>query len=146
MRVLTIAVVLLLALLGAGCGGGDDESSGDGDETTIAADDCQALVQASSSLTQAFAAAGGANPDAEEANDLLDEWAENAPDEIRPDIEVLAQAYGTYVAALDEVDFQEGQAPSADELAQFQTAISSIDQQAVTEASQNLSEWSSENC
>jgi hypothetical protein len=166
--VLTIVVVLVLALLGAGCGGGDDESAGgdtdtvvtetdgttteettDGDTTdmdSIATEDCAALVAASASLSQAFAAAGGANPDAEEANDLLDEWAENAPDEIRDDIATLAEAYGTYVAALDEVDFQSGETPSADELAQFQGAIASIDEQAVTEASQNLSDWSEENC
>jgi hypothetical protein len=155
--VLTIIVVLALALLGAGCGGGDDESATDTDtvttetdgttgETTIAADDCQALVQASSSLTQAFAAAGGANPDAEQANELLDEWAENAPDEIRDDIQVLAEAYGTYVTALDEVDFESGQTPSAEEIQAFQDAISEIDQEEVTTASQNLQTWSNDNC
>ena len=126
-----------------------DEDTTDGDTTDgdniIASEDCQQLVQASASLSQAFAAAGGADPDAEEASELFDEWADEAPDEIRADLEVLAQAYATYVEALDEVDFSSG-TPSTDDLAELQAALATIDQEAVTEASTNLSEWSTENC
>jgi hypothetical protein len=177
-RLLTIAVVLLLALVGAGCGGGDDETAADtdpvvtettadtttdddtteddttdgdttGDDTTsgiFSSGDCAELVAASASLSQAFAAVGGVEGDVDEATELFEDFAENAPDEIRDDLQVLAEAYATYVAALDDVDFEEGQVPDAQTLAALQQAIASIDQAEVTEASQNLTEWSTANC
>jgi hypothetical protein len=172
-RVLTIAVVLLLALAGGGCGGGDDETAGDTDtvltdttDTTTTDDtdgtttddgddgdvdgidtaDCAELIAASSSLSQAFSAIGGVDSDADEAQELFEDWADNAPEEIRDDLQVLAGAYATYVTALDDVDFEAGQVPDAETLAEFQAALASLDQEAVTEASQNLSEWSTENC
>jgi hypothetical protein len=168
LRVLTIAVVLLLALAGAGCGGGDDDAAGDTDtvvtettdettdETTtdttdgitagIGSEDCAALIAASASLSQAFAAVGGVEGDVDEAQALFEEWAENAPEEIQADLQVLGEAYAAYVTALDDVEIEPGQVPDAETLADLQQAIASIDQAEVTAASQALTEWSNDNC
>ena len=97
-------------------------------------------------MSQAFAAVGGVEGDTEEAQELFEEWANDAPDEIRDDLQVLAEAYATYVTALDDVDFTPGETPDAETLAELQAALASIDQDEVTEASTNLTEWSNENC
>jgi hypothetical protein len=168
---LTIAVVLVLALAGAGCGGGDGETAGDTDtvvtdttttddtttdETTtddtdstsgiFSSEDCQELIAASTQLSQAFAAAGGVEGDAEEVTALFEEFAENAPDEIRDDLQVLAEAYAAYATALADVDLQAGEVPDAQTLAEIQQAIASLDQTEVAAASASLSAWSTENC
>jgi hypothetical protein len=134
MRRLTIAVVLAaLALAGAGCGGGD-ESSGTTettvtetttdetttDETTteetttdgsggLTSGDCADLVNASAELAQAFAAAG-ATGDAGAASEFFDRF--EAPDEIREDFQVLADAYAEYIAALQDIGLESAKRPA----------------------------------
>jgi hypothetical protein len=168
-RFLTIVVVLLLAFAGAACGGGDDGTASDTDtvatdttttddtttdETTtddddggsFAAGDCQELVTAYASLSEAFATTGAGDGDLEESQALLEEFAENAPDEIRADLEVLAEAYAEYVDVLADVDLQPGQVPDADTLQELQSVLTSIDQQEVTAAATRVSQWTTENC
>jgi hypothetical protein len=157
------AVLVVLALAGAGCGGGD-ESSGTTDatatettatdettteETTtdvsggLASGDCAELVNASAALAQAFAPAG-ATGDIGGASDFFDNF--EAPDEIREDFQVLATAYADYIAALQDIGLESGQTPSADQLQRLQQALASFDQQAVTAASQRISTWVTTNC
>jgi hypothetical protein len=173
MRWLAIVVAVLgLALVGAGCGG-DDDSSATGDTTEIvetttedtttedtttedateddatdddlsglASEDCIELATASAGLGQAFAAPGSEL----EAADAFEELADRVPDEIRDDWQVLADAYETYAEALGDVDLSGGGTPDAETLQALQQALSSIDQQAVADASRNVSEWAQANC
>lgn len=174
MRLLTIALVLALAVVGAGCGG-DDESSGDTTDTTteetftfdttedtetdgtetdetdtdagdgLATGECQELVDASTQLSQAFGAAGTSG-DLGDSSEFFEEFADRAPDEIQGDFQILAEAYSEYADALGDVDLQSGETPSADDLQALQEALSSIDQAEVTAASQRISEWATANC
>lgn len=170
MRWLAVIVAVLgLALVGAGCGG-DDDSSATGDTTEItdttttedtttedttteddatdddlsglASEDCIELATASAGLGQAFAAPGTELEDSE----AFAELADRVPDEIRDDWQVLADAYEAYADALGDVDLSAGETPDAETLQALQQALSSIDQQAVTTASQNISEWAQANC
>jgi hypothetical protein len=166
-RAITIAVVLLLALMGAGCGGGDDEASGDtdtvltdtttdetttdDDETTtdgsaFEAGDCSELVESYTELSNAFAAAGGTDVDLDEAQELFEGFADDGPDEIQDDLQVLAEAYAVYVEALGDIDLDAGEVPNAEDLAQLQQALASVSTAEVTEASANVSQWTTENC
>jgi hypothetical protein len=170
-RLLTIAVVLMLAFAGASCGGDDEESAGDTDTVTLetttdetttdettdetdtdetvgdslASEDCQELINASASLSQAFGSAGADN-DLDDVSTFFDEFAEEAPEEIRADFQVLAEAYEAYAEALGDVDFQAGETPDAEALAQLQAALASIDQEEVTAASTRISAWANDNC
>jgi hypothetical protein len=169
-RLLTIALVLALALVGAGCGGGDDESSGDTTNTTteetftfdttedtetdetdtdatdgLATGECQELVDASTQLSQAFGSAG-ASGDLGDSSEFFDEFADRAPEEIRGDFQILAEAYSEYADALGDVDLQSGVTPSAEDLQALQEALRSIDQEEVTAASQRIADWATENC
>jgi hypothetical protein len=169
MRWLSI-LVLAVALVAAGCGGDDDSSASDDttieetltedtttDETStdedttgdttdlsgvLADEDCAALIAAGASLAQAFAGASGSDENSAE----LEELADKVPDEIKADVQVLANAYAEYAAELQDIGLNAGETPTAEQLQQLQAAIASIDQQEVTAASERLSAWSQENC
>lgn len=169
MRLLTIAVVLALALVGAGCGGGDEASSDtetvvtetttedtttdetatedetETDGSSFASGDCAELIAASTQLSSAFGAAGSSG-DLEDVSAIFDEFAANAPDEIREDLEILAAAYAEYFDVLSDIDITSGETPSPEALAALQEAMASIDQAEVTAASERLAAWSTENC
>ncbi len=173
MRWLTIVVAALaLAIAGAGCGGNDESSANTdtavvtettAEETTtegttteettteetttdasggLASGDCLDLVNASAALGQAFASVGASgNPDVSTFFDQFD-----APDEIKDDFQVLADAYAEYAAAVKDIGLEAGKTPTADQLQQFQQALAAIDQQAVTAASDRISVWADANC
>jgi len=171
-RLLTIAVVLVLALAGASCGG-DDEASSDGDDVTIetttdetttddtttdettdddtgdldelASGECQELVAASTSFSEAFGAAGQ-DGDVDDVSELFEEFADRAPEEIRDDFAILAEAYASYAEVIGDVQIEPGETPDAEALARLQEALASIDQAEVTAASQRISDWATENC
>jgi hypothetical protein len=173
MHRLTIAIVLVVfALAGAGCGGGDESSGATDtavtdtttdeatteetttDETTteetttdgsgsLASGDCGELVNASAELAQAFAAAGGTG-DFGQASQFFDRF--EAPDEIRADFRILADAYAQYIAALQDIGLETGKTPTAEQLQQFQQALAAIDQPNVTAASERISTWVNQNC
>lgn len=170
MRWLSI-LVLAVALVAAGCGGGNDESAATtettteetttsdtttSDETTtdgstdttdlsgiLGDEDCLALASVGATMAQAFAGASGStNDNSAELEDL----ASKVPDEIRADVQVLAQAFATYSAKLKDIGVEAGKTPTADQLQQLQAAIASLDQQELTAASQRIEAWSKKNC
>jgi hypothetical protein len=167
MRWLSI-LVLALALVAAGCGGGDDESSASGDttveETTtsdtttteddgsgtsgedfdFADEDCQALLGVGATIAAAFSAAGGDTGDAN--TEELAELADRVPDEIRADVQTLADAFGEYAAKLQEIGIDAGATPTAEQVQELQAAIASLDQAELTAASERLEAWAQDNC
>ena len=167
MRWLSVVVVVVaLAVTGFGCGGSDDSNaSGDttvtettseettteetttGETTTdlsgvFADEDCLALVAAAASFSQAFAGASGTS---DETN-AFEELANKVPDEIKADVQTLADSYSEYAAKLQDIGIEAGQTPSAEQLQSLQAALASFDQQGVSEASERLSAWAEKNC
>jgi DNA polymerase/3'-5' exonuclease PolX len=168
MRWLSILVVAL-ALVAAGCGGSDDESAASdeatveetttttaedttSEETTeettdtdlsgvLGDEDCLALAGVGASIAQAFS---GAVDSGDEAD--LEELASKVPEEIRADVETLAQALATYSEKLQDIGIEPGATPSAAQLQDLQTAITSLNQDELTAASQRIEAWSQENC
>jgi ABC-type glycerol-3-phosphate transport system substrate-binding protein len=172
---MTILVVLVLGLVAAGCGGGDEEASDTQtvatdtvgtdeatDETTtddtdtdtgdiddlgvFGSGECAELIGASAALSQAFGSAGTPGDDVDEVQAFFDEFVDDAPEEIREDFQVLADAYSAYADVLADVQVEPGQVPDAETLQKLQEAIASIDQQEVSEASLRISAWATENC
>jgi hypothetical protein len=170
MRWLSVLVVAF-ALVSAGCGGGNDESAAStetttteetttsdtttSDETTtegstdttdlsgiLGDEDCLALASVGATMAQAFAGASGSTDNSAELEDL----ASKVPDEIKADVQVLAQAFATYSAKLKDIGVEAGKTPTADQLQQLQGAIASLDQQELTAASQRIEAWSKKNC
>ena len=170
-----IAVAVLgLALVGAGCGGDDEEAASDDTTVTITTDtdttdagettddttddgdasgtgvlteDCLAAVSAFVSLSQAVGAAttgGGSGADA--FSDELNEFADKAPDEIQDDIRVLADAYAAFIDELSDLDLQEGQVPSGDQIQALTDASEQLNTPEVTQASETFNSWAQTNC
>ena len=173
MRWTAIALALLaLTLVGAGCGG-DDESASDtttltdtttDDETTdetttdetttdddsddsgsLASGECAELVEAGSELSQAFGS-GTSSEDFDDVSKFYDDVVSKAPEEIRDDVQVLADAWGEYAVVLGDLDIQAGETPDAEALAKLQQALASIDQQEVSAAAERISAWTTANC
>jgi hypothetical protein len=165
MRWLSILVVAL-ALVAAGCGGSDessattettveetltDETSTD-DSTTEATtetdisgvlgdEDCLALAGVGASIAAAFSGAADSG-----SQEDLDELASKVPDEIKADVQTLAAAFATYSEKIKDIGIAPGATPSAQQLQELQAAITSLDQEELTAASQRLEAWSKENC
>ena len=159
-------VVLALALVAAGCGGDDDSAASDTttieettDETTtddgtgttgdfdFADEDCRALAAAYLGVSQAFAAAaGGSDEDLQEQAEAFAQYADDVPEEIRADVQTLADAYGQYIDVLQEAGLEPGELPSAEQAQQLQEALQSVGTADVTAASERLGAWTTENC
>ena len=104
---------------------------------------CRSLL----GLSQAFSTAlTGAGQDLAKSAELMKSFADQTPSEIRPDFQVLADAYAKIAAALKGVDLSSGKAPSADVIARLTKLSSQIDTAKVSQASTNISTWATKNC
>jgi hypothetical protein len=166
-----IAVLLLaaLALVAAGCGGDDGNEAADDTETAVVEDsgtttesddsatqtedatddsgtltgECAAFAGLSAKLSQAFA---GSSSDLDSATEIFDEVADQVPEEIRDDYEVLANNIEEFADELRELDLAAGETPSPEAIAKLQEIAQSLDSAEVREASQNLEAWAQANC
>jgi hypothetical protein len=173
-RAILLAALAALLLTAAACGG-DDEESAAGTQapaataepaTTEAADttsdeseesesteesgtpnlaneDCRELVGLGTKVSQALGGTGG---DIEQTQEFLDAFADDAPEEIREDFRVIAEAYGKIAEALEGVDLTEGAQPDAEALAKLQQLSTELDQVRLEEANDNITAWVDENC
>jgi hypothetical protein len=162
-------LAMALALVAAGCGGSDNESAGSDataiEETTstettsedttseemtdtdadisglLEDDDCLALAGVGATIAQAFTGTSG-DADSDELAQLVDK----VPDEIKADVQVLAEAYGTYADKIADIGIEPGSTPSAEQLQELQGVLASLDQQELTAAANRIEAWASDNC
>jgi hypothetical protein len=172
LRLLMIAVVLVLAFAGAACGGDDEASDEDTvtletttedtttDETTteettdedttetlgdeLASEDCQELISASAALGSSFSGVGSENLD--ESSEAFSRWADQAPQEIRGDLQIMSETYEAYAEAIGDIGLEPGETPTPEQAAEFQQALASIDLEEFTAASQRFTTWAATNC
>jgi hypothetical protein len=169
-RVTILVVAAVFALAVVGCGGGDeasdtdtvvatetttDETTTDGamtDETAttdlgeLASGECLELAQAGQALGAALSAAGTSGSELDESSEAFQDFVDKAPEEIRADVQVLAEAYAKYADVLQDVDLQAGETPSAEDALKLSQALSAIDQAEVSAASERVAAWANENC
>jgi len=167
---LCLALAGVFALAAAGCGGGGSKSAATTAAATTQATPTQTLVTSTESapktttsslggiasaanckeladLGQKFSAAftGAANSkDLKTEAQLLKEFADKTPSDIRPDFEVVAD-YLTKVADVAGT-IKPGARPDAQTLAKLQKVATEVNQQKLTTASQHISAWVQKNC
>ncbi len=159
-------LVLSAALVAAGCGGSSNESAATTETTTTETTsttgetttestgttdlsgilndkDCLALAGVGATFAQAVTGATD-----EQAAAELQQLVDKVPDDIKADVQVLAQWFADYTAKLKDIGIKTGQTPTADQLQQLQAAISSSssNQQELTAASNHIEAWSKQNC
>jgi hypothetical protein len=108
--------------------------------------DCINAVSAFAALTQAVATAGSSAGDASDSARAFQEFAAEAPDEIKDDIQVLGDAYAEYIAVLSGLGLDAGDAPSADQIEEITQASEKLTTPEVLAASESFSAWAQDNC
>ncbi len=134
----------------------DDDSDDTTEETTtgddsddfddLASGECRDLVEAGQKLSQAFGAAAPTDEDYDDVSEFFDEFADNAPEEIRADFQVLAEAWEVYAEVLPDLRVEPGETPDPEALQKLQEATAQLDQQELTAASERIEAWTTENC
>jgi hypothetical protein len=90
------------------------------------------------------AAMGGQNGEVEDVSKLFDDLADQVPEEIRADWQVLARNFQKIADALKGVDLSSGETPSAEVLAKLQKLSSTFDSQEMQQAATHIDAWSQE--
>jgi hypothetical protein len=171
--ILLVAAVFVVAI--AGCGG-DDEAASDTDTTALtetttdetatdetateettteetdtgdlgdfASGECLELAQAGQALGAALGATGTGD-DLSAQSEAFQDFVDKAPEEIRADVQILADAFAKYADALGDIDIEPGETPSQEQALKLAQALGSLDQAEVTAASERVTAWTTENC
>lgn len=163
--------IAVLALVAAGCGGdSNNESAGDTTATTVATETTTTIEETTATdettstdasgdlalggkckefagISQKLAASlSGQTTDLQEASKIFDEIADQVPDEIKADYQVIAENFKKIAEALKGVDLTSGQAPSPEALAKLQELSTSMDSPKVQQATQHIEAWVKKNC
>jgi hypothetical protein len=104
---------------------------------------CQQLANLGSTIGSAFTGAGG---DPSKVSALLQQFADAAPSDIKPDFQTIADAMKKVSDALKGVDLTGGKTPDAATLAKLSQLSSTLNVQALTAASQHIATWAATNC
>lgn len=167
-RRLAALLIAAVALIAAGCGGSDsNEASPDTTavptetmsvETTSTTDsgtstddgsignlsgDCAQFAGVSSKIAQSLS---GQDANMEDAAKAFADIADQVPDEIKDDYQVIAENFSKIAEALKGVDLTSGQTPSPEALAKLQELSKSMDSAEVQQATQNIEAWVSQHC
>ena len=174
MRALTILLVFAALAFGVtGCGGSksaadtstttteettteSEATTTEGTETTeststeasgnFGSGDCKKLAEAGQQIGQALSAAGTDKEKLQQTKELYQSFVDKAPSEIKPDLQVIADAYSKIVDAIAKIDIKPGETPDAATIQKFQDALASIDNAKVQQASQHVASWATSHC
>jgi hypothetical protein len=132
---------------------GDADETGDsgdlGDLSTVCLEATQAMAEAASSYSTGLAEAFSGTLDDEAlqvAADQLQAMADAAPDEIKDDFMMIADAMAAFYEAFGEMGYEPGAAPTPEQAEQLAQLAETFDNDAFNEASLNIEAWFEENC
>jgi hypothetical protein len=91
------------------------------------------------------AAMGGQDSGVADVSQLFDDLADQVPDEIKADWQVLAQNFQKIAAALKGADLSSG-TPDAATLAKLQKLATTLDSKEVQQAAAHIEAWAKKNC
>jgi hypothetical protein len=156
-----VAVVVLGVAL-AGCGGGGSKKSSapattqstqtaastttstpttSGTPSFAASGRCKDLAASAQKFSSALTGAAG---DLKKQAQIFQDFADQAPSDIRSDVKTIADAFSKL--ANSGVSLKPGQVPSGDQLAKLQAAIKQIDTAKVRQAEVRIEAWVRKNC
>ena len=127
-----------------------DEEGGDAieDLANIGGECVEASTALFGAMGGAAAAMMGDTSELEEGADALEEFADKAPDDIADDVAIVAAAVKEFVEELADMDFDpsSGEEPSAEDMERLQELGAVFEDEEVSEASDRLTAWFTENC
>ena len=104
-------------------------------------EDCLKLAGIGATFAQAITGATD-----EEAAEAFQNLVDDVPDEIKADVQVLADWFAEYSAKVKDIGIQAGQTPTAAQIQELSAALADTNQDEVSAASQRLGTWANENC
>jgi hypothetical protein len=154
------ATVVICAVVAAGCGGSKKSASTTTSSTPAAttttgstapkfatSKNCAQLEALGTKLAQSLqTTSGSAEARLDKEAQVLHDYANAAPSEVRGDFQTLADAFDTYVHALLKAGIKPGQAPTAAQIAKIQAAAKAFSSQKLQAAEQHLAAWAQKNC
>jgi hypothetical protein len=130
--------------------GSDDSDSGSASAAVAAFTqaDCLRAVQALGAATASvsLAMSGGDSEALEDSIEQMEEFADNAPGDIKDEIETLSKAYEEYAAAIRESGWNPGEQPNDEQIEALEEASKKLEAEDVQDAQAKLDEWFSEEC
>jgi hypothetical protein len=108
---------------------------------SFASGDCLKLSDATSKLGEAAGATGKGAESLEKSAELYQQLVAEIPEAIRPDVQVVANAYSKYVDAVKDLDLESGKTPSVQDLTKIQQALAAIVTPEVIASSQHIATW-----
>jgi hypothetical protein len=158
-RITMVALVVVLALAGAACGGDDDDAATEDTQATddggnddgattdigdLVDDDCEFLL--AGAFQNPLAAAQSGDEDFDDASSRFDEIADNAPDEIKDAMQVIADSWTELAELWKGIDLKDPSSLRDPEVqAKFQQ-MSEIADEDYQAASQEVASWMQDNC
>jgi hypothetical protein len=104
---------------------------------------CKSLADLGAQFSSALSGASG---DPQKEAQLFQQLVDQAPSDIKADMQVIADDFSKIASALKGVDLSSGKAPGAAALAKIASLQGSIDQQKLATAEQHISTWATTNC
>ena len=157
-KLLAVTAVVFVAIA-AGCGGSKKKSaspttrSTPGAVTTTSSSDfatstnCAQLVALGTKLAQALqSTSGSAETRIENEAKVFRQFADAAPSDVRGDFQTLADAFTTYIHALEKAGLKPGKVPTQVQIAQIQAAAKAFSTPKLRAAEQHLTAWAQKNC
>jgi hypothetical protein len=117
-------------------------TSSSGSTGFASAANCRELTALGQKLSAATSGSGSGN-DLKKQAQLMQDFADKVPEEIRADFKVLADYIAKYANILG--DLKAGETPDPAQVAELQKALTA-DAAKVSQASQRLSTWATKNC
>ncbi len=160
------AVIATLALAIAGCGSSGSSSSaassssssagsgsaGNSSSSSAAAPtfantgNCLQLAGVGEKFAQAMQSATGKTFNLSAAVAAYNNLANAAPSAIKPAVQTIATAFGSFASALEKVNYKLGSVPSATQLAGLESAVHVFEQSNVKQAETSVAAWAKQNC
>lgn len=130
-----------------------DSNSNNSASSSGTFENCPEFANFAASIATAFSGAtpGSAATDLEDTVQYFQALADASPDEIRADMQVIAEAFGGFYSVLNDFNIDLSNPTSfasltADQQAQLQTALEELGNPNLEEASNNVSAWFEANC
>lgn len=123
-----------------------EETSTEADDLSGLTGECKDLAEAGQAFGAAIANSGGGGEDLDATAAAYKAFAEQAPDELKDDFEVLAELMADYANALGDIDLQSGETPTPAQLAKLAALGQSLSTEKAQKASTAISTWAEENC
>ena len=122
---------------------GTDTSASAAIAALASSGNCKSFADLGAAFSSALSGASG-NPQKEAK--LFQQFVDQAPSDIKADMQVISDDFTKIADALQGVDLSSGKTPDAATLAKIASLQGSIDQQKLETAEQHISAWATANC